>query len=103
MTVTGPITNGRDFNFFDTKTISAVAFATDADIVINIKNVRNLIMTNYGTAVVEYSFNGTTVHGDMRFGTPTAHLVFNGRAVSKVWFRVPSSTAEVRVEAWAGV
>jgi len=102
MTVSGPITNGKDFNFFDIIAVSNTSFSSDASVVINIKRQRGLMLTNYGTDIVTYSFNGTTEHGDMRFNTPSAHLVFENRPITKIWFKVASGSANVRVEAWAG-
>ena len=103
----GPITNGTDFNFFEIVTVNKQEFMPngndDADVFINIKNQITVSLCNYGGQTVEYSFNGTTVHGDMRPGTPTQAIFFDNRKVSKVWFRVPSGLpVEMRVEAWGG-
>ena len=52
--------------------------------------------------VVEYSFDGTTVHGDLTPLLPSEGIVFDNRMVSKVWFRLVTAgtPALVRVEAW---
>lgn len=55
------------------------------------------------TSAVEYSFNGTDVHGDITPGTPSASLIFNNRIVSLIWFRIKAGSmgpAAIRIEAW---
>jgi hypothetical protein len=47
---------------------------------------------------LEYSFNGTTLHGDMTSGESSASLLFTNRSILYVWFR---GSGTVRIEAWA--
>jgi hypothetical protein len=52
---------------------------------------------------IEYSFNGTDVHGDMVPGTSSASLVFDFRPVSTIWFRLKAGSTgpvNIRIEAW---
>jgi hypothetical protein len=52
---------------------------------------------------VEYSFDGTTLHGDLENGLPNQGLGFDNRPIPtrKIWFRNASAaTSVVRVEAW---
>lgn len=52
---------------------------------------------------VEYSFDGTTVHGDLVPTKPSASLEFKNRTVSLIWFRLKTGSTgpvTVRVEAW---
>lgn len=95
-----PRTLGKDWNFFTKKTITATSFSEECDVLINVKNLTNLTLHNEGSVVVEYSFNGNTVHGDMTPDTATASLLFLNRRVSKIWFRVASGSTTVRVESW---
>ena len=96
------IVNGKDFNFFKRVTITSATFSSDCDIVINISGQEGFTMHNEGTGVVEYSFNGTTVHGDMDSTQDSKTLKFDHRRVSKIWFRIKSgSNIPVRFEAWA--
>jgi hypothetical protein len=100
----GPITYGRDFNFFKnvTPTISTPGtFNFDADICITFPSYTVTFTCSAG-ASVQYSFNGNTVHGDMGTTTPggvagVTSLVFQNRQISKIWF---SGTGIIRVEAW---
>lgn len=58
-------------------------------------------MSNEGDKIVEYSFDGKTVHGDMTPNKPSAFLKFNGRIINKIYFRLKEAGSTiVRVEAW---
>lgn len=98
------ITYGRDFNFFQKLSVTVTgAFNTDCDMVITFPT-QAIMMLNLGAGVVEYSFNGNTVHGELNSSNPSAGMAFDNRVVSKIWFRVQTgSTApiEVSVQAWA--
>lgn len=65
-----------------------------------------LLLCNEGTAatsVVEYSFDGITVHGELDPTLPSKTLMFNNRIVSLIWFRIKtgsSGSVNIRVEAW---
>ena len=107
---------GRDWNFYKILSVDWVQFgAPDGytvedgygpDIVITF-STQGLSFINYGTNatdIVEYSFNGTTVHGDLVPFTPSASLVFDNRVASLIWFRLkPGATGpvDIRVEAWS--
>jgi hypothetical protein len=70
---------------FSTQSVSFVSLGLDA------------------TNTVEYSFNGTDIHGDLTPQTPSAALIFDNRQLSLIWFRLqPGSTGPVtiRIEAW---
>ncbi len=99
-----PITNGKDFQFFEKTDVSSLSFGGNADVAFNFRGQQSLSIVNEGSDVIEYSFNGNTVHGDMTPSTPTAAIFFDNRRVSKIWFRVAaggSGTHTIRVEAWA--
>jgi len=50
---------------------------------------------------IEYSFDGTTLHGDLEDGLLNEGLTFDHRPIPLgIWFRAASSSV-VRVEAWA--
>ena len=107
--MSGPITQGKDFNFFRKLFVTSNTFAhntnSDADVVFNFRFQVGFSLINEGTSVVQYSFNGNTLHGDMTPGTSSAALFFNHRSVSQIWFRKEDADGYdgyVRVEAWAG-
>jgi hypothetical protein len=106
-------TVGKDFNFFTILPVNWAQFgapdgytAQDGygpDVVIPFPT-QTATFVNYGSGTVEYSFNGTTVHGDMVPATPSASLTFNNRTVCMVWFRLKTGSSgpiNIRVEAWA--
>jgi hypothetical protein len=52
--------------------------------------------------VVEYSFNGTDLCGDLDPSEATTGLIFDNRGRDRVFLRLKSGTsASVRVETWA--
>jgi hypothetical protein len=98
----GPITYGRDFNFFAnvTPTIAVgTAFNFDADVCITFPTY-TVTFTAATGAAVQYSFNGNTVHGDMGAvsgGVGVTTLTFENRQISKIWLR---GSGIIRIEAW---
>src|SRR5579864_458165 len=81
---------GRDFNFFKNVTPGSSGsntFAADADAVITFStyNVTFWMGAGLGAGVVQYSFNGNTVHGtlDSTGSTAPSFLEFDNRVVSK--------------------
>ncbi len=93
---------GKSFNQFNLVTVTATAFAADSNIKINFRGQKHFSLVNYGSATVQYSFDGEEVHGDLRNGTNTAALTFQNRAISEIWFRLlAGGSVEVRFEAWA--
>lgn len=103
----GAIQYGRDFNFFKNVTpggSGSGVFATDCDLIITFptQTVTFWMGSGLGAGVVQYSFNGTDIHGtlDSTNSTAPATLTFENRPVSKIWFSAISGTPIVRVEAW---
>lgn len=99
----GFTTYGRDFNFFQKLTVVATNFGDQSvdgyqpDMVITFPTYTVTFQLESG-GPVQYSFNGTTVHGDMTSGKSSATLIFENRTISKIWFK---GSGVVRVEAWA--
>lgn len=106
---------GRDWNYFQKVNVSSTTFGGDSidgyqpDLVITFTSQGAIFTNENATAsnkIVEYSFNGHTVHGelDASSGSLTKQLVFNNRVISKIWFRVKSGssgTIVVSVQAWS--
>ncbi len=100
--MTGPIVQGKDFNYFRRLTISSTTFLESSDVEFSFRGNPSFTLINESTDTIEYSFNGNTLHGDLVGGTPSATLVSNNRGVSKIWFRVPNGDpVDIRVEATA--
>jgi len=64
-----------------------------------------LITEGAGTSnVVEYSFDGVTVHGDLTPTKKTEMLLFDNRQINFIWFRIKSGSTgpvDIRIEAWS--
>ena len=99
-----PITDGVDRSFFEKVTVTSTAFGDgngDANTLITLRFIRHFSLVNEGGVVIEYSFNGNTLHGDLTPGTPTAAIIFDNRPINKIWFRlIASGSGIVRIEAW---
>ena len=104
---------GRDHEYYKSLTVSWSQFgAPDGytladgygpDLIITFPT-QGIMFTNESAQTVEYSFNGTTVHGVLNGNTnsTTRSVIFNNRVVSLIWFRMKSgSTAsDITVTAW---
>ncbi len=92
-------TQGKDYNFFTKITVTDTSFPTNSQVTIPFSGQTGFSLVNEGSVKIEYSFNGSTLHGDLTPGTPTAAIIFDNRRISAIWFRASSSSI-VRVEAW---
>jgi hypothetical protein len=66
-------------------------------------STQSVSFLNEGTGTIEYSLDGTTVHGDLISGTATAGLTFDNRVMSCIWFRIKTGSTgpiNLRIEAW---
>jgi len=94
----------RNKNFFAKLQVSNTAFvmAQRAKWDFNSVGLALLVESNDPNDVVQYSFNGTEVHGDLTPLLPSEGIVFDNRFENNVWFRrvTPGSPVTVRVEAW---
>lgn len=104
----GKKTQGADFNYYQKFNVSATDFGSTSvdgnqpDAIITFPT-QNVLFFNEGTGVVEYSFNGTTVHGEMDSTQASKSLAFPSRVISMIWFRVRSGSSgpiTIRVDAW---
>lgn len=97
-------TYGQDFNFFKKVTVTNSSFNNMSDIVIPF-NTQGLMLINEDTsAVVEFSFRGNTIHGEMNPNLPSRSLTFDNIKICAMWFRLKSGTsAIVSVYAWSAI
>lgn len=98
---------GRSHDYFKNVTPSSSGsgvFATNCDVVITFPTytVTFWMGAGLGAGTVQYSFNGTDIHGtlDSTGSTAPATLTFENRQLSKIWFSTISGSPVVRVEAW---
>lgn len=104
-------TLGRDFNFYKIVSVNTSSFGGGSvdgyqpDVIVTFPT-QGFSLISYGansSNTVEYSFNGTTVHGDLTPQTSSGALVFDVRSVSTIWFRLKTGSTgpvDIRVEAW---
>ena len=106
----GYINRGVDRNFYQALTITNTTFGGDSidgyqpSTICTTPN-HNFILTNESSGqIVEYSFNGNTIHGilDGTATSTTRSLTFLNRSVSLIWFRIKtgSSSANITITAW---
>lgn len=102
-------TQGKDFNFFQKLAVVATTFGGNSvggqqpDFIISF-TTQGLLFLNEGSGVVEYSFNGITVHGELDSTGASKGLSFDNRVASMIWFRVKSGSSgpiTVSVHAWS--
>lgn len=100
---------GYDHNFFQKISVTATTFGggsvtgVQPDVIITF-TTQGIQLLNLGTGVVEFSFNGNTVHGELNSANPSVGLTFDNRVVSKIWFRVQAGSTgpiTVSVNAWS--
>ena len=92
------------FNHFSKRTVSTTTF-TDTLVSWSFNSAGILLLNEntVGTNVIQYSFDGETLHGDLTPGTVSAAISFDNRHESKVYFRLAAGAVAsvVRVESWA--
>lgn len=88
------------WNFFEVVTVDDSDFPATPQVSFGFLS-QGIIFLNRGANIVEYSFDGSTVHGDLDPSDESVILTFNNRVEDKVWFRYSGGTSTVRVEAWA--
>ena len=114
------VTYGYSHNYFSKLSVTWNTFGGGAsdgyapDLIINLlEPTYTVIFTNltatsstdgYASgSVLEYSFDGNTVHGELGSNTNNFSRAFQNRVISAIWFRTQSgsaSTINVSVEAW---
>ena len=91
------------FNFFTRVAVTSTDFADQKrSWDFNSSGIMILNASTTASDIVQYSFDGTNVHGDLVPGTPAAGLTFDNRIESSIFFRLESagSPVTIRVEAW---
>lgn len=106
----GKIKYGRDFNFYQKIDVTATDFGSNSidgyqpDMIITFPTQTVMFLNENSSGVIEYSFNGNTVHGELDPTLPTRGMTFDNRVISLIWFRIKSGSSGpimVRVDAWS--
>lgn len=98
----GSLKRRRDINFFNKYRVSSTSFEVVASWNFISIGIALMVESNNSADVIQYSFDGETVHGDMTPLMPSEAIIFDNRFVNKVWFRraTPGEPVLVRVESW---
>jgi len=87
------------FNYFNTITVDGYSFPPIPQANFGL-NPQSFTFLNRSGHVIQYSFDGLRLHGDMNPNDSSIGLAFDGRCECKVWFRALDGYGIVRVEAW---
>lgn len=88
----GPRTLGKDRFFFQRKEITSNVFNDSADVALSLITKNSVLLINEGPGIVQYSFNGTTVHGELNNTIGTNAVSVNNPSIVKIWFKIKSGT-----------
>ncbi len=102
------INYGEDYNFYKKITVNNAGFGDPndgyrPDAFIKFTTQTVMFLNENATKIVEYSFNGFDVHGELDPTLPSRAMTFDNRVICKIWFRYKSGSsagALVRVDAW---
>jgi hypothetical protein len=87
------------YNFFEVVTVDGYDFPGDPQVTFGFHST-SITFLNRSSSILEYSFDGETLHGDLNPGDASNGLVFDNRVESTVWFRGSDGYGDVRIEAW---
>jgi hypothetical protein len=100
-------THGPKRDYFSKTTVTWTTFGGGApdgygpDLVIPFSTA-GFQVVNLGSGIVEYSFDGVTVHGQTNSADTTVNMMFNNRIAPLVWLRLQSAgSIVVSWQAWA--
>lgn len=102
-TNTGKLIKRKGTNFFTKVSVSSITFSSHSvswDFTAH--GIFIMVESNHEADVVEYSFDGSELHGDMTPRLPSEAIIFDNRYVNHIWFRRASAgpPVMVRIEAW---
>jgi hypothetical protein len=90
-------TETNDYNFFQKVDVNTSVFGdgygSSPDLMFNqpitaIIISKGIMLINEGSGVVEFSFDGKIVHGELDSTKASAGLAFDNRLVSMIWLRL---------------
>lgn len=87
------------YNYFKIFTVDGYGFPSAPQVSFGF-NAKGFSLLNRGLFPIEYSFDGTHLHGDLSPYDASKGLVFDDRTECKVFFRAVDGYSIVRVEAW---
>jgi hypothetical protein len=87
------------YNFFEVVTVDGYDFPEDPQVTFGFLST-SITLLNRSGFVLEYSFDGETLHGDLNPADASIGSVFDYRIESNMWFRAADGYGDVRVESW---
>lgn len=89
------------YNFFAVISVDGYSFPTDSQVYFGFIS-QGISLLNRGSKIIQYSFDGETVHGDLNPDDASKGLTFDGRFEDRIWFKGDDGYGSVRVESWSG-
>lgn len=87
------------FNYFGVIAADGYAFPATPQAVFGF-NSYGFSFLNRSAHIIQYSFDGSTIHGDLNPTDGSKGMSFDSRCECTVWFRGLDGYGNVRVEAW---
>jgi len=87
------------YNYFANINVDGYSFPTSPQVSFGF-NSQAFSLLNRGFFVIQYSFDGHTIHGDLNSEDASKGLVFDGRCESKIFLKAVDGYGICRVEAW---
>ena len=99
----GKLVRRKGTNFFDKVSVSSTNFSNHtASWDFMSHGIFIMVESSYLSDIIQYSFDGSEVHGDLTPRLPSEAIIFDNRYLNQIWFRQASSGPPiiVRIEAW---
>ena len=87
------------YNYFSVITVDGYEFPIKPQVVFPF-NSQGFTLLNRGSHIIFYSFDGTTIHGDLNPADASRNLSFDTRNECKIWFAGLDGYGTCRVESW---
>ena len=87
------------WNYFSVLNVDGYDFPTTPQVSFGFIS-QGFSFLNRGSKTIQYSFDGSTLHGDLNPSDNSVFLSFNNRYECKIWFRGDDGYGTVRIEAW---
>jgi len=90
-----PRTVGIDKFYFKKVDVTWGTFNNNADAAVTLKTKNSILLINEGNSIVEVSFNGNTVHGELNPSNGTGSLKIDDTSIVKIWFRLKTGKSSI--------
>jgi len=98
--------SGQSFDFYETVSTTRTTFGNPndgyrPDMMIPFSTYGVIIVTTTPSVPVQISFNGFDIHEELSTTGGIITATYSNRVISKIWFKVASSTGACSVRAWS--